>query len=69
MTITKSISVHNEKELRALILEAYKNGNEDKYNGARWYTHQGQFIAKSNCRLVEVELELADLSSVTFEVL
>jgi len=61
-------SVHNQTELMALIREAYKKGSEDVLDGTRWYTHEGQFICKSNCALVEFELEFADLSSTTYQV-
>lgn len=61
-------TVHGGMEAKALIKEAYAQGIENKYDGTRWYSHEGVFIFKSNCRLTEVELELPDLSSVTFEI-
>lgn len=62
------ISVHNENEIKALIKEAFANGDKEKYQRARWVTHQGERICISEIELTEFVLKYPDNSTLTIEV-
>lgn len=40
------VFVHNKLEATTLINEAFVAGDEEKYDGARFFTHDGDFIFK-----------------------
>ena len=60
--------VHNELEARVLIKEAYKRGDEERYQGSRWFTHTEEYLFKTEIRHTEYEMIFQDLHSVTVEV-
>jgi len=62
-------TVHNLMEAKVLIKESYARGEEQMYDGTRWYTHQGAFICLSNTFLTEFTLHLDTKDSLTVEVL
>lgn len=43
--------VHNELEAIVLIKESILSGDNERFDGARFYTHDGEFLFKSHIRL------------------
>lgn len=60
--------VHNQLEAEILIREAFSRGDEEKYDGTRFFTHDGEFLFKCHIRLTEYEMILDDGSGITKEV-
>lgn len=42
--------VHNQLEAETLIREAFQSGDEDRFDGARFYTHDGEFLFKCHIK-------------------
>lgn len=60
--------VHNRLEAETLIKEAFAKGEEEKYDGTRFFTHEGEFLFKCHIRLTEYEMIRSDGSGTTVEV-
>jgi hypothetical protein len=60
--------VHNQLEAETLIKEAFSRGTEEKYDGTRFFTHDGEFLFKCHIRLTEYEMIWSDGSGTTVEV-
>ena len=60
--------VHNEFEGIVLIKEAFKKGTEDKYDGTKFYTHEGDYLFKVEIRTTEFEVIYPTNNSVTIEL-
>ena len=60
--------VHNQLEAETLIKEAFACGTEEKYDGTRFFTHEGEFLFKCHIRLTEYEMIWANGSGTTVEV-
>lgn len=71
----EKMRVHNIMEIKALIKTSFALGSEHEFEGTKWYTHDGKYIAKSFVRDVEFELVVEDTDtldgykSITMEVL
>jgi hypothetical protein len=64
----KKQTAHNLLEVKVLIKEAFARGDEEKFNGTVWTSHNGEKICISKIELTEYELVLPDMSSITCEV-
>lgn len=49
--------VHNDFEARALIKEAFRNGDEAKYDGCEFRSHDGKFLFTCKISLTEFEMD------------
>ena len=49
-------TVHNKLEGKTLIKEAYKNGDEAKYDECKFFSHEGEFLF--TCRIDFTEFEM-----------
>lgn len=58
------MAVHNLMEAKVLIKESYARGEEFIYEGTEWFSHKGNYIAKSFVRDVEFELVAEDTESL-----
>lgn len=56
----KTERVHNELEANVLIKEAYKAGEEEKYNGTCFYTHDGAYLFTCFISAFEYKLVFPD---------
>lgn len=61
-------TVHNELEAKILIEEAYSQGNEDMYNGTKFYTHSGEFLFKCETNLVSYSRHMPNGDTLTKEL-
>ena len=50
-------TVHNALEGKVLIKEAFRRGDEDKYDGCKFFTHDGEFLFTCKIRLTEFEMD------------
>lgn len=57
-------TAHNLIEVKALIREAYSNGNEQEFHNRAWFTHDNEYFAKSFVRDTEFELVVEDVDSL-----
>jgi len=51
------VRVHNALEAEILIKEAYRNGTEEKYHEAKFFTHDEDFLFTCKINLCEFELD------------
>lgn len=50
-------TVHNELEGKTLIKEAYAQGDEAKFDGCKFFTHDGDFLFTCKTSLTEFEMD------------
>ena len=65
----EKMTVHNLMEVKALIKESFVVGDENEFDGTRWFTHANQFLCLSSVDLTEFTLHLDTRDSVTVDVL
>lgn len=51
--------VHNQLEAEVLIKQAYRHGDEEKYNGCQFFTHDGKFLFTCKTKLTEFEIDFS----------
>ncbi len=66
--VLRKQTVHNLNEVKALIKEAFARGDEWRYEGTEWFSHDGEKLCKSIIHAIEAELVMPDMSSTTFEI-
>lgn len=57
-------TAHNLNEVKALVREAFQNGNELEFHKTQWMSHSGTFICTSHVRDVEFELVVEDVDTL-----
>lgn len=57
-------TVHNVTEIKALVKEAYMKATELDLHKAKWFSHDGKFLATSHIRDTEFELVVEDVNSL-----
>lgn len=57
-------TAHNLFEIKALIKESFAKGEELAYEKTKWYSHSGNYLAKSFIRNTEFELVVEDTDSL-----
>ncbi len=60
--------VHNELEAKVLIEEAFSQGTEEMYDGASFYTHDGQLLFVCRIDLVGYYRDLPNGDSIYKEL-
>ena len=62
------MTVHNITEVKALIKESINSGDVEKFNGAQWFSHNGEYICRSFTSFEMFHLELPNVTTETIRL-